>query len=342
MLDLFTPVTDDEKLHPIFKMMLQEQYGPEREVINSWAKGFEDRDGKFIHEFQTTFESSMWELYLHAFLKELGAEIDFTHHAPDFITHLDRPIALEATIAAPPQGGEAPAGHNEQFPPSDFAEFNQQSAIRISNSLSSKIQKYRTSYSQLEHVKGKPYVIGLASFDRPYSHYAVNRAIVAVLYGIYVDEETTIAKGANELIKYPVDAVVKNENASIPVGLFATDEYKDVSAIIYSSLVTWGKIRGLADNPEAMTIYNTCHLPADGSIIPEVRFAKKSEYKEDIADGLHILHNPYAEHPLDISTFNHERVAQYFFDPEKGLDTIAPDDFLLLRQLQSLVVHKDA
>lgn len=337
MLDLFTPIAENERLHPVFNMMLQEKHKPERDVLSSWAQGFEDRDGKFIYEFQTTFESSMWELYLHAFLKELGAKIDFSYHAPDFVAELDRHITLEATIAAPPQGGEAPAGHSQIFAPADFAEFNRQSAIRISNSLSSKIKKYRSSYSELEHVKDKPYVIGLASFDRPFSHFAVNRGIVAVLYGIYVDEETTIATGAKELIKHQVQAVVKNENVTIPVGLFTTDEYRDVSAVVYSSLATWGKIRALADNPDAMTVYNTFHLPKGNGIIPDVRYTIKANYKENIADGLHILHNPFADHPLDVNTFNHARVAQYFFDPEKGINIIAPDDFLLLRQLQTLV-----
>ncbi|EPG0370580.1 TPA: glycosaminoglycan attachment site [Photobacterium damselae] len=339
MLDLFTPIAKDEKQHPLFKMMLQEQFEPERDVLTSWAQGFKDRDGKFTYEFQTTFESSMWELYLHAFLKDLGAQTDFSHHAPDFVTKLDRHITLEATIAAPPQGEEAPVGHTQLFAQMDFAEFNQQSAIRISNSLSSKIKKFRTSYSDLPHVKNKPYVIGLASFDRPFSHFAVNRGIIAVLYGLYVDEETTIAMGANELIKYPVEAVVKNENASIPVGLFTSDEYKDVSAVIYSSLATWGKIRALADNPDAMSVYHTFHLPKGDSIMPEIRNTIKAEYKEEIADGLHILHNPFAEYPLDVNTFNHARVAQYFFDPEKGINVIAPDDFLLLRQLNSFVTR---
>ena len=131
--------------------------------------------------------------------------------------------------------------------------------------------------------------------------------------------------------------LVKNENVNVPVGLFTTDEYRDVSAVIYSSLATWGKIRAVADNPDAMTVYNTLHPPLGDSMIPEIRFSKKSEYFENIADGLHILHNPYAERPLDISVFNHERVAQYFLDPEKGFDIVAPDDFLLLRQLQSFI-----
>lgn len=292
MLDLFTPIADEEKQHPIFQMMLQEQYQPERDVLISWSKGFEDRDGKFIYEFQTTFESSMWELYIHAFLKDLGAEVDFSHHAPDFVAMLDQQLTIEATIAAPPQGGEPAAGHDQKYVPQNFAEFNRQSALRISNSLSAKIKKLRSSYSKLSHVEGKPYVIALASFDRPFAHYAVNRSIIAVLYGVYLDEENTIATRSNEFIKYPVEAVVKNGNVNIniPIGLFTTDEYRDVSAVIYSSLATWGKIRALANNPDAMTVYNTCHLPIGDSMIPEIRFSKKSEYSESLADGLHILH----------------------------------------------------
>lgn len=342
MLDLFTPVADEDKQHPIFKMILEEKYQPERDVLISWADGFEDRDGKFVYEFQTTFESSMWELYIHAFLKDLNAEIDFSHHAPDFVAELNKKLTIEATIAAPPQGGEPAAGHTQKHAPKDFAEFNQQSAIRISNSLSAKIKKYRGSYSKLEHVKDKPYVIALASFDRPFAHYAVNRSIIAVLYGVYFDEENTIKAGADHIIRYPVKAVVKNENVGIPVGLFTTEEYCDVSAVIYSSLATWGKIRGLADSPEAMSVYNTCHLPVTDSLIPEVRFTKKSEYTEHLADGLHIIHNPYAENPLDVSVFSHERIAQYFLDPDTGMEIIAPDDFLLLRQLMSITPKKNA
>lgn len=339
MLDLFTPIAEDKKQHPIFKMLLQDQYRAEREVLNLWANGFEDRDGKFIYEFQTTFESSMWELYLHAFLKELGAQTDFTHSAPDFVTTLDRPLTIEATIAAPPQGGIAPAGHKESVP-QDFAEFNKLSAIRISNSLSAKIKKYRTSYSKLDHVKDKPYVIGVASFDQPYAHYAVNRAIVAVLYGIYVDEESTIEYGASELIRYPVSAVFKNENTAIPVGLFTTEEYKDVSAVIYSSLATWGKIKALADNPKDIAVYHTLHAHNRKSLVPEIRATMKAEYKENIADGIHIIHNPFAEQPIQASTFHHERIAQYFVDHEGGITIEAPEDFLLLRQIMSMRVKK--
>jgi hypothetical protein len=33
-----------------------------RDVLLEWSDGFGDRDGKFIIEFHTTFNSAFWEL----------------------------------------------------------------------------------------------------------------------------------------------------------------------------------------------------------------------------------------------------------------------------------------
>jgi hypothetical protein len=54
----------------------------ERRVISEWSEGFQDRDGKFCIEFQTTFNSSFWELYLHACFRELGFGIEFPERCP--------------------------------------------------------------------------------------------------------------------------------------------------------------------------------------------------------------------------------------------------------------------
>ena len=48
---------------------MEQEYGSERAVLENWAQGFEDRDGKFVQEFQLTYESSFWELYLYAALR---------------------------------------------------------------------------------------------------------------------------------------------------------------------------------------------------------------------------------------------------------------------------------
>ena len=63
-MDLFTPVIQEEKYHNHFRVLLSESAAPVRKTLSSWADGFLDRDNKFIKEFQSTFNSSFWELYL--------------------------------------------------------------------------------------------------------------------------------------------------------------------------------------------------------------------------------------------------------------------------------------
>ncbi|EKP0260057.1 hypothetical protein JFQ93_001303 [Aeromonas sobria] len=336
MIDLFSTTLEKSKQHPLFKLISKPVYSEERQVLQSWAEGFVDRDGKFINEFQTTFESSMWELYLFAFLKEIGADINLDHHAPDFIANKVKDFCLEATIAAPANGEEGAVGINFNLPPKDFSEFNRQATLRICNSISSKVSKYRKSYSKLEHVQDKPYVIALASFDRPFSHMVANRAIMTALFGIYFDEAATIALDADELLKMPVDAVVKNENANVPVGYFNDDEYSDVSAVIYSSVATWGKIRALTSDPKIPASFTTLH-PNPDSLIPTIKMAMSGEYKEHLLDGLQIYHNPYAKHPLPPEVFHHERLAQHIIHNDEEMEIIAPDDFLLMRMVQSFI-----
>jgi hypothetical protein len=67
-IDLFEEVVDEKKQHLLFKQVLNEPaYAEARDIINLWGEGLLTRKGeakKFINEFQTTFSSSFWELYL--------------------------------------------------------------------------------------------------------------------------------------------------------------------------------------------------------------------------------------------------------------------------------------
>ncbi|MES2149878.1 MAG: glycosaminoglycan attachment site [Pseudomonadota bacterium] len=341
-MDLFATKIPEDRLHRVFQMLCDPQYLPERRVLEQWAAGFIDRDGKFANEFQTTFESSMWELYLHAYLKELGATVNFSHHAPDFVVDGPEKFCIEATIAAPAQGEASAIGYDARRDiPEDFGAFNAQAAIRIANSLSSKLKKYRTSYSKLSHVQDRPFVIAIAAFDRPFAHFAASRPIMAALYGVHYDEQAAIALGpdATEIPRVPVDGAYKNNGADVPLGFFCDDANSEISAVIYSCLATWGKIRALADNPHAHSIYQTFH-PAEEGLIPVVRTTMKSEYSEHLLDGLHVFHNPFAARPLNVNTLGHDRLAQ-FVVKDDGLHILAPDDFLLMRMLRT-VVARDA
>src|SRR5437879_5421204 len=142
-MDLFTPIVPAEKLHPNFANVIKMENQHNLAVLQRWAEGFVDRDGKFVREFQTTFNSSFWELYLFALLKEINCAVDFTFNAPDFVVTNPTPFILEATIASNADGSTAE--HESFFRselPSDLNEFNYAAILRLANSISAKSKKY--------------------------------------------------------------------------------------------------------------------------------------------------------------------------------------------------------
>jgi hypothetical protein len=120
---LFDPVVPEDLQHHNFKNALAVGNGFNLDVVNDWATGFVDRDGKFVNEFQTTFNSSFWELYLFAVLKKFELRVDFSHNRPDF--HLpDVDLNIEATIASHSVGTLPESARFEVDPPDDLNEFN--------------------------------------------------------------------------------------------------------------------------------------------------------------------------------------------------------------------------
>ena len=191
-MELFTPVVSPDKFHPAFANLQKFPNPYNEQVLSDWADGFVDRDGKFVKEFQTSFDSSFWELYLHGVLKELGAKVDFSHSSPDFCISAPFRFNIEATVALHAQGGEPATSAPAADQPIDLKELNRQAIIRLANSVSSKSTKFLQSYSKLQHVDGAPFVVAIAPFDRPGFPLQVQRAIEAYLFGYYVDELSLI------------------------------------------------------------------------------------------------------------------------------------------------------
>jgi hypothetical protein len=54
-MNLFEDIAPKNEQHPIYQLIKADEYAPERAVLQSWAEGFEDRDNKFVFEFQTSF-----------------------------------------------------------------------------------------------------------------------------------------------------------------------------------------------------------------------------------------------------------------------------------------------
>jgi hypothetical protein len=328
-MDLFNPIVDASRQHSAFRMLLRDSYAAQRAVISNWATGFRDRDGKFVQEFQLSFEPGLWELYVNAALGCWGLVPDMSFSTPDFVVSSPTPLCIEAGIAAPPLGGKPPVGWGIPDIPEDFSDFNLGATLRLCNTFSSKIKRYRDYYSRFAHVAQRPFVIAIGAYDRPLAHFAASRPLLAALYGRYYDEQATPGD-ASEVVSYKVKVARKSEGVDVPVGLFCDDQYADVSAVFYSALATWGKLSALADDPGAMGVFITIHPSAD-SIQPEVKKTPASVYTEHILDGAYIVHNPFARHPLPRGVLSHPRLAEVSMSTRGEILTDIPDDFLLAR-----------
>jgi hypothetical protein len=234
-LDLFTPIVPPTRFHPAFSHILQRKNEYDREVLEQWAEGFVDRDGKFVTEFQTTFDSSFWEIYLNALFRELGFRCDFTKSRPDFC--IEHPLAfnVEATVALNARGAATVLETDPLNPPREFAEFNRQAILRLSNSLHAKHAKYVESYRDLPHVVGRPFVLALAPFDRPHFQLQAQRAIEALLYRYYVNEDEYLKEHSDRrapLFAHDLPFVEKDSGEQIPIGLFCDGGMSEISAII--------------------------------------------------------------------------------------------------------------
>lgn len=310
---LFDPVVAESKMHANFRSVVATGNGYNLDVLHDWARGFVDRDGKFVEEFQTTFNSSFWELYLFSVLKKYGMPVDFSKNRPDFcVPSLN--FNIEVTIASNAQGAEPEYARLGKQPPADLNAFNLKTILRLSNSLSAKHRMYVESYAALDHVKDAVYVVAITNFDQPFSFMACQRPIEAVLHGYYVDEERYIASDGRdgrlqgeELLK-----VFKENGSPVELGLFTTPAYREISAVIFSNCANIGKVRALSADPNPNIFFTALRLnPASDQ--PHLIQEPKQRYEENLLDGLRIYHNPYAVHPLDPALFRHRSVFQSYY-----------------------------
>jgi hypothetical protein len=340
-MDLLTPIVARAEWHPNFAALIDRSNEWNSAVLSDWAVGFKDRDGKFVREFQTTFNGCFWELYLNAVLRERQLSIDFTFPSPDFAVTAPWTFAMEATIA-----GNSP----DNFPehrradaelPDDLNEFNRQAIIRLSNSLLTKYRKFKSNYAALPHVAGKPFVIALAPFHTPNFPLTCQRAIEALLFNYYIDEEDYIAGSQTDrpIPRGFLSSVQKDNQAPIELGVFQNGPMPEVSAILFSSCATWGKIRALSQDPNPDIFYTALRLNSKSSQPHKVK-SRKRDYKETLLDGLRVYHNPEALYPLDPAVFRSPEVFQAYYCLQTGAWVYEQQDGQLLFRIVETLEKK--
>ena len=341
-MNLFERKVPEHRLCEIYKRIEAGATSGDLELLQQWCAGFEDRDGKFVQEFQTTFNSSFWELYLHAVLKEFGMEVDYRHARPDFVVTSPYDFCIEAVTAQPVGGKPLEPGKTDEALAllGDLNELNRRAMVRLANSFHSKMNKYRQGYSALKHVRGKPFVLAVAAIDSPAFFALSTRPMEALLYNYYVDEEAFIAGERPTLEGEHLASVNKDNGASIELGMFQSPAFAEVSAIVWNPCATWGKVRtmsALAAN-ERVVVQSVRFNP--DSHLPHHMVESKPDTSETLLDGLTVFHNPLANHPLDPTVFRHPDVAQMYPDYSTGEFVIdRQEGQLLFRSLQTIKIR---
>ncbi|MCC3705152.1 hypothetical protein LLR08_21615 [Rouxiella badensis] len=358
-----TPICDE------FKTILEDPYyQPVHKVLQGWGEGLLERVGeqrKFIVEFQTTFNSSFWELYLNKVFMELGYSVDYTKDRPDFCitTPEGHEFNVEAVIS---DRSKVLTKDEEEM---DEETYVQHSTIKLIGKLKDKkdlftgSEKKKNSYSSLEHVKGKPFVIAIAPFDSKMSLSQNNTMINRVLFGIEVPDMNDFTVGKQRT----VNSIFKPNDAKIEVGIFTNDSYKEISAIIFSTTGTLGKamiesgtgrlvrstrfktmgmnefiskegMKNKGRQVHRLSRYNylITNRMLNGDLVfgSDTSVCHSSDWTETHLDGLHIYYNPFATTPLDPKIFKAKEITHNFYDIDRQEpDMQHPDGALVSRQV---------
>ena len=366
-MDLFKVRLPKDKLDKSFRQIVTDPaYAPVRDVIQSWGKGLLERSGeqiKFVNEFQSTFNSAFWELYLNKLFIELGFSVDYTKASPDFCvsTPGGYQFNVEAVVSDRPKVLAAKQRLLSE------EEFSDHCTIKLMGKLKDKKDIFIGSggkkfpYSSLYHVRDKPFVIAIAPFDSDFSLSQNNEIINRVLFGIEPPDEYALKTGRQR----KVSSIKKPSGAPIDLGIFTNDSYKEVSAVIFSTTGTFGKAVVESGIERIVRVTNYRHFAKDdadkvlggmgvrgyklgslnylisrrsdfgGSVAgSDVHIYHSRFHRESHFDGLHVYYNPYANVPLGDNILDGKGVTHNFYDIKSDYPVQHhPDGAMVSRQV---------
>lgn len=238
-IDLFANLgRPDKALHPQF-LTLRDSDGfePARDELKRTQASFEDVDGNFVEQFQTTgFDARTFELYLFEFFRDVGFTVDRTHNSPDFLISRDGiTAAVEAVTANPPKG--EPYEFFEASEKDILHHVRHEAAVKLGSPLFSKLRK---KYWELPHVSGKPLILAIEDFHGPGSLMQTSTPLIQYLYGT---EERWYHDAQGELVisEHPIESHLKKNLTPIPSGFFSQPDGEMVSAVLFSNSGTISK-----------------------------------------------------------------------------------------------------
>jgi hypothetical protein len=321
--DFYTLVVPEDRLHPTFRILTEdERYSPAYKLIEVMMRSYEDMDGNFVQQFQTTgFDARFWELYLFATFFELGYAPAGRSPVPDFLfSGLRGSVGVEATSINRPIHGDVrlPQNRHEQI-----AYIENYVPAKIARVLRRKLERKNPYWEQPE-LKNTPFVLAVQDFHLPGAMRMITPAMTEYVFGIRhtMNDGVRIIERIEEHVwedirersgffTFPkaenISAVIVNPQGTLPkfnrMGYLAAFGNRKVR------MVRTGFARGERNpnNPSPFRFRHEVHAPG---------------YTETWVEGMVVLHNPNALVPLNpamVPGASHE-----FLQPDGSIMSLVP------------------
>jgi hypothetical protein len=304
---LFRLVVPEDKLHPSFELIRTAANSePARRMLDDVYQGFNDLDGNFVEQFQTTgFDTRFFELYLFAYFSRSGFDIDVNHAIPDFLVerHGMR-VAVEATTVNPPTGGGVKElGRTLKDVPEHEADdyFQNELPIRFGSPLFSKLQK---EYWDLDQCRGLPFLIAIQAFHEADAQLISDGSLINYLYGSR-DTASWNHDGSLGIDRHAVESH-RLGGKEIPSDFFGQPGTENVSAVVFTNSGTVAKFsrmgfqHGFGCDVVDMSRGGFWFNPDPSAMDPTFLAYNLDNppFVEPWGQGLVVLHNPACKHPL--------------------------------------------
>ena len=193
----------------------------------------------------------------------------------------------------------------------------------------SKKGKYHKGYSEDEDYDlTAPYIIALSGYEQINYGNNFHYAMFALLYGLYYDNLNDKYSKKESIIK-------PNSTSDIPIGLFLDKKMEHISAIIFSSTVTLGKLTSLSISQSKSNLnFNTVlcmrHDTDPPHFKPQIVSSNSPEY---LSDGLFIFHNPFSKNPVNKNLFKDTNIVNINFNVDTGIKSFEGNNLPIVSRL---------
>lgn len=333
VVDILKPLKNQDLLHHGFKHLLSDTHAPARRMIIEQFDFFDDPDGNYIEQFQTTgFEARIFELFLNSYFHSNGFNID-RHSGVDFIIETAGfEVVVEATTSNPSTTKPPIMPKMEDIfniPENEIKVIHQhlsdEMPIRLGSPLFSKLKK---QYWKHERCANKPIVLAIESFHDGVSLLFSSHLLEEYLYGLkhyptWTDDGKLIIN-ADKLTEH------HSRGKIIPSNFFLQPEAENISAVMFSNTGTLAKFNrmgyqsGYDIEGIELSRFGLMHDSNPNSASPALFSYDLSDgsHYETWGEGLVVILNPYAKHPLPTRFFPEVSCYSYLENGMATADTL--------------------